>query len=170
MMRKSRTGVFLIGLTVLALSAGVVAGMLVARLPAAPAENPVILPPAFERSLGDTLGLNKDQREEMRTIWEGVRGNVHRIFDEAQQLQDRQLDELAGLMKTPEEKEAFATIAKKYADRYAQLKQERQRLFDDAVSQTNKILTPEQQKKYADFRRNLGQASTQPTTVSSTSQ
>ncbi len=49
-MRKSRMGVFLIGLTVLALSAGVVAGMLVARLPAAPAENPVLPPPAFERS------------------------------------------------------------------------------------------------------------------------
>ena len=94
-MRKSRMGTLLIGLTALALSAGVVAGMLVARFPGSnQVQTPSLVPPpGYERSLADELALDPAQREQMRMIWEGVRGNVHRAFEEARKLQDNQLDE-----------------------------------------------------------------------------
>jgi Spy/CpxP family protein refolding chaperone len=167
-MKRSRTGTLLVGLTALALSAGVVAGMLAARLPGTPSENQVFPPPSFERSLADELALSPDQREKMRSIWEGVRGSVHRTFNDAQKLQTNRDDELAALMTTPEQREAFARIAKKYADRFNDLVQERGELFDNALRQTDDILTPEQQKKYAEFRKNLRRPVTQPATVDST--
>src|SRR4051794_36584023 len=172
-MRKSRTGMLLVGLTVLALSAGVVAGMLAARLPASTSggSNAGLPPPAgYERSLADELALDTGQREHMRMIWEGVRGQAHRAFDEARELEHKQLVELGELMKTPEQQEAFKQITKKYADRYDELARERNRQFDDAVDQTNRILKPEQQKKYAEIREKLHQATKPPTTVTGTTE
>jgi Spy/CpxP family protein refolding chaperone len=164
---------FLTGLTVLALSAGVVAGMLAARLPAAatPAAGPQLPPPpGYERSLADELDLNETQRQQMREIWEGVRGRVHRAFDDAKKLSNNQLDELAVLMDTPEQKAAFAQITKKYADKYAGLERERNQMFEEAVARTNAILTPDQQKKYAEIRQKLHQPTTQMATLKGTTE
>ena len=174
-MNRSRTGMFLIGLMALALSAGVVAGMLVARLPASKSssgdDGNVLAPPPVlsERSLDD-LRLNDTQRDQMRAIWEGVRGNVHRAFEDARKLEKDQLVELGELMKTPEQQEAFKKITQKYADRYDSLVQERNRMFDAGVEATNKILTPEQQKIYAEIRQKLRQSTSQPATVGGTAE
>ena len=59
-------------------------------------------------------------------------------------------------------------ITKKYSDRFDELTRERNKIFDGGVEQTNRILTPEQQKKYAEIREKLHRASAQPTTVLST--
>src|SRR5207237_316755 len=79
---RSRTEILLIGLTILALSAGVVAGMLVSRLPTpgSAVETPDRSP------LEQELGLTPDQRDKMKDIWEKVRGDVSQSFRDAQQL------------------------------------------------------------------------------------
>ncbi len=154
-MRKSRVEVLLIGLTALALCAGVVAGIVYARLPAGSivktdnSPPPPMLPPdgPGERSLADELQLTPEQRVQMRGIWEGVRDKVHRAFDEAQDLQ-RQRDERIAAMLNDEQKARFQKLSQEFADRYDQLAKERNEAFDSAVDKTKKLLNEEQRKKY----------------------
>src|SRR4051794_32743783 len=90
-MKTTRMKLLLIGLTVLGLSAGVVAGMLVSRLPASTADatppGGPHGPPGMSAALVEQLELTRDQQEKMRAIWESVRGDVQQCFQQAQDLQ-----------------------------------------------------------------------------------
>jgi Spy/CpxP family protein refolding chaperone len=143
-----RTGlkILVIGLTALGLSAGVVAGMLVSRLPAATAGvHPVTVQAAV--SLSADLGLSSDQQAQMRQIWEGVRGQVQDCFQKAQGLQQERDDEIVKLL-SDDQKQKFANIAKQFHDRDAKISQDRQQLMAQAIEQTRKLLTDEQRQKY----------------------
>jgi Spy/CpxP family protein refolding chaperone len=155
--RKSRVEALLIGLTVLALCAGVVAGIVYARLPSAGSavkpDNtppPPMLPPdgPGEKSLADELQLTAEQRVQMRDIWEGVRDKVHQAFDEAQDLQRQRDERIVALLSTDEQKAKFQKLSQEFADRYDQLAKDRDEAFNSAVEKTKKLLTDEQRKKY----------------------
>lgn len=154
-MRKSRVEVLLIVLTVLALCAGVVAGLVYARLPGSmplKTDNtppPPMLPPdgAGERSLADELQLSPEQRVQMRDIWEGVREKVHQAFDAAQAL-ERQRDERIVAMLSEEQKATFQKLSEEFARRYDELARQRDEAFNSAVEKTKKLLSDEQRKKY----------------------
>ena len=154
-MRKSRVEALLIGLTVLALCAGVVAGIVYARLPTGSAVKPENIPPPpmvppdgpGEKSLADELQLTPEQRVQMRDIWEDVRGKVHQAFDEAQDLQ-RQRDERIVALLSDDQKAKFQKLSQEFADRYDQLARERDEAFNSAVDKTKKLLNEEQRKKY----------------------
>jgi hypothetical protein len=126
------------------------------RLPAAGQQvgattNPTTAPPAsFERTLADELGLRYDQREAMREIWEGVRGKVHKSFEDAQSLQ-KERDEAMVALLNDEQRQKFARISKDYANRFDALTKNRDATFDQAVEKTKKILDDSQRLRYEEI-------------------
>lgn len=153
-MRKKRIEILLIVVAALAMSAGVVAGLLASRLPSAAGQQPAATnpvqtapPAAFERTLADELQLRPAQREQMREIWEGVRGTVHDTFTDAQNLQKERDEALVALLND-EQRVKFAKISKDYADRFEALTKKRDRTFEEAVEKTKQILDEPQREKY----------------------
>jgi Spy/CpxP family protein refolding chaperone len=139
-----------IGVTALALCAGVVAGMVAARLPATgSAAKPGASAPgdASPAGLAEQLDLSTDQREQMRHIWEGVRDDVRQSFESAEALQ-RQRDEAVATMLTDAQKEKFAKIAREYSDRFDALRRRRDDRFANAVERTRNLLNDQQRRKY----------------------
>jgi Spy/CpxP family protein refolding chaperone len=130
---------------VLALAAGVSGGLLLARFPVAHDDGPGQA--AATSPLAAELGLSTQQAEQMRTIWEGVRGTAQQCFDDARRLQKERDDALVSLLNE-EQKAKFAAISKEYADGFAELNRKRDQEFKKAVSQTKRVLTDEQWKKY----------------------
>lgn len=137
-------------LFVLAVGTGVVAGMMVTRLPTAGAGVTTAPTP-----LGQELGLTRDQSEKMRTIWEGTRGKVDECFVTAQTIQKKRDDALVALL-TEEQKSRFAKIQQDYTDALAGLKNDRDAVFQDAVKQTEMILNADQQKRYREILKSRG--------------
>ena len=149
-MMKTRVKMLVVGLTVLGISAGVLAGMLVSRLPGvtSAAHPSAPMPPGGAPTpLVEELQLTPDQQDKMRTIWEGTRDQVHDCFDVAERLQ-KERDEAVAAIMTPEQKAQFEKIAKDYANRYSSLERKREETFEIAVEETRKLLTEEQRKKY----------------------
>jgi Spy/CpxP family protein refolding chaperone len=140
----------LIGLTVLALGAGVAAGMLASRVtPPSSSENPATAPatPVDRTPLVQELNLTPEQRDRMREIWEGVRGDVHETFADAQRLQRQRDDALVALL-TDEQKAQFEKISKDFKDQFDQLTRKRDKVFQSAVERTRQLLNDEQRKRY----------------------
>ena len=147
-MSRSNRSLVVIGVTALALSAGVVAGMVVARVGKGTRNaNP---PGAGAPGLTDALDLNAQQREEMRKIWENVRASVRQSFESAEALQ-RQRDEAVLQMLSDEQKQRFSKITQEYSERFDQLRAGRDRTFAEAVEKTRKLLNDSQRKKYDDM-------------------
>src|SRR5262245_30369222 len=129
MMRRRET--VLVILTLVAVGAGVVAGMIASRLPAAGAAAPT------QSTLAKELNLSPQQSEQMRAIWEGVRGNVRKSYEDADRL-GHQRDQAVQNMLNPEQKAAFEKLTRDYADQFAALRKQRDAAFADAVAQTRK--------------------------------
>ncbi|HYO11275.1 MAG TPA: hypothetical protein VER17_20085 [Tepidisphaeraceae bacterium] len=150
-MRSRRLTLMVLGLTVLGISAGVLAGLLAARLPAARGNAPVA-PPApaaggVPAGLVEELALTPKQEQLMREVWEGVRTRVHRSYDEAQDLQQQRDRDIAALM-SDEQKAKFEQLTRDYAGRYEKLEQRRREAFDKAVERTRSLLDEGQRAKY----------------------
>jgi hypothetical protein len=135
----------------LAISSGVVAGMLVAKIPASTAGGGEQSGP--RTPLGEELGLSKEQSEAMRVIWEDVRKKVDGCFLQAQELQKRSDMALFSLL-TDEQKTKYAKIQKDNADALATLKGERDGMFQDAVKRTEQILSDSQKQRYHEILQN----------------
>jgi len=95
-MRVHKLKLVLIAASILALGAGVFAGMAVSRLPVA--SSAVVTAPAVKVSIADELQLTDGQRDQMRSIWEGVRDNVHATFEQAQAIQKERDAAIAALL------------------------------------------------------------------------
>src|SRR3954464_12412096 len=137
-----RMQVLLIGLTVLALGAGVAAGMLASRAaPPASSGNPTTAPatPIDRTPLVQELNLSPAQRDKMREIWEGVRGDVHETFADAQRLQRQRDDALVALL-SDEQKAQFEKISQDFKNQFDQLTHKRDKVFQSAVERTRQLL------------------------------
>src|SRR5262245_57415658 len=154
-MNTRRLQILLIGVPVLALCAGLAAGLLTSHLPpvsgsdatgSPPLAQPP--PPMLDRTaLVEELQLTPEQRDQMREIWEGVRVKVHQTFEDAQQIQKQRDDALVAIL-TEEQKAQFERISHDYADRFDKLTRARDQAFADAVERTKKVLNDEQRRKY----------------------
>jgi Spy/CpxP family protein refolding chaperone len=134
-------------LFVLALSSGVVAGMLVTRWPAV-SGSPTTRPVAAARTpLAEELNLTDEQSVKMKAIWETARQEVDDCFTRAQALQ-RQRDETIYGLLTDEQKAKVTAAEKEYKDGIDALRTQREADFKAAVAKTEEILTAEQKKKY----------------------
>ena len=140
-------------LFVLTLSSGLVAGMLVSRVPV---KTPVSAP--SRSPLSEALKLTDDQNEKMRKIWEGVRNNVDDCFTQAQDVQKHR-DEAVMKMLTPEQKVSYAKYQQDCSDSLSSLRNRRDTMFQEAVAETKKILTDPQKDKYEEIlQHRLGQS------------
>lgn len=156
-MKTTRMKLLVVGLTVLGLSAGVVAGMLVARFPASPDRGSEEAAghgsPALSAALVDQLALTPEQQDKMRVIWEGVRGDVQQCFQQAQDLQ-KQRDNAVLAILSDEQKSKFQKISIDYANRFDTLTHQREQAFQKAVDQTRGLLSEDQRGKYDQILKN----------------
>jgi len=157
-MKRKQTQVLLIALTVLALGAGLTAGLLAARLDDANhagAARKLPAPVAERAGLADELGLSEAQREQIRSIWEGVRDQVRDTFQAAQEL-ERARDQAMIALLTDEQKAQFEKISQDFSAQYSELALRREQSFTDAVEQTRKLLNDEQRTKYERILQSRG--------------
>lgn len=140
-----KTSLVLVLLVILALSAGLVTGLALQRMPAASE------PPRLARTpLAEELRLSDEQVTKMRSIWESVREKADSAFVDAQSL-DQGRDEALFALLNDEQKANFAEIQKDYAEKLTKLKADRDVLFDHAVKQTEQILTDAQKTRYREI-------------------
>jgi Spy/CpxP family protein refolding chaperone len=145
-MRIHKLKVVLIAASILALGAGVFAGMAVSRLPiSGPTGSAPV--PADKPSIADELHLTDAQRDQMRTIWEGVRSDVHDTLDRAQTIQ-RDRDAAVVAMLTDSQKAKYAALTQEAAEKFAALGAQRDQAFHDGVDKTRKILNDAQRETY----------------------
>jgi Spy/CpxP family protein refolding chaperone len=151
----TRVQALLIGLTVLALGAGVAAGMLASRATPPASGNPTTGPaaPIDRTPLVQELNLTPEQRDRMREIWEGVRGQVHETFEDAKQLQRQRDDALVALL-TDEQKAQFEKISQDFKNQFDDLAKKRDKVFQSAVKRTKQLLNDEQRKRYEAILKN----------------
>jgi Spy/CpxP family protein refolding chaperone len=145
-MRIHKLKVVLIAASILALGAGVFAGMAVSRLPISSSTGSANLPPD-RASIADELRLTDGQRDQMRSIWEDVRSNVHDTLDRAQTIQ-RDRDAAVVAMLTDSQKAKYAALTQEAAEKFAALGAQRHQAFHDGVDQTRKILNDAQRETY----------------------
>jgi Spy/CpxP family protein refolding chaperone len=134
----SRMHVLIISLFSVALGTGIVVGMGMNRAPM----------PHNDRSwLADQLGLKPEQSEQMKVIWEGVRGSGKPRNDSRMQYRKERDDALQALL-TPDQKAAYAKAVDHYNAEIAELNKQQETEFQAAVEQTKTILNEQQRASY----------------------
>ena len=136
----------------LTLCSGVVAGMLVSRLPNTPVPGPITPPPAepAKTAMEQALSLKPDQQQQMQKIWEHVRTTADDCYVQAQDLQREQWDALVKIL-SPEQKVEFNKQDSEFKKRFEELKKQREAAFNEAVKQTDGILDESQRKRFHDL-------------------
>lgn len=140
---------------VIALGAGAVAGYVGAtRLPAHTGEH-ATSPGNHDREtdLARELNLTDAQREQMRKIWSDAMQGAGRDRQERIRTLQRERDDAIVALLTPEQKQAYDKIQADYKDKQDAMAHEREKAFAKAVEDTNQILDPQQQQKYAEIRK-----------------
>jgi hypothetical protein len=150
--KSSKTRAAVLFAFLIALGAGIVGGMLISRLPmlsTATGAQPV----RAQSPLTDMLQLSPDQADKMRMIWEEARGKSQTALAQVQTLQKGRDDALVAILTTDEQRAKYEKVTKDYAKQFAEVIAQRDQVFQDAVAQTRKILSPQQQKKYEEVLR-----------------
>ena len=141
---------------VFALGAGAVAGYVGAtRLPPHAGEHGPGAPGNHDREtdLARELNLTDAQREQMRKIWsDAMQGAGREHMDKMRSLQ-RERDDAVIALLTPEQKQSYDKLQSDYRDKMDAMGRDREKAFAKAVEETNQILDPQQQQKYAEIRK-----------------
>lgn len=124
----------------LALSAGLVAGKLDWGSSAGSAQSDA-------SALAAELGLNVQQCEQIRGIWEPLRQSAKVSFDEAHRL-ERRRDESIKALLTKEQLDQYNRITQDCNNAVLALQAKRNAQFREAVDKTKQVLTPPQREKY----------------------
>jgi Spy/CpxP family protein refolding chaperone len=144
-MSTRRNEAMVIAVTLLALSAGAVAGMVASRFfHGVASASPQ---PARGGALAQELDLTPKQADQIRQVWEAVRENVRASHQSAERL-GRQRDQEIAAILTDQQKAQFEKITRSSADRFTQLRNERDQAFARAVAQTRNLLNADQRQKY----------------------
>jgi hypothetical protein len=151
-MSSGRKQLLLVALTLLPIGAGIVAGMVAARLPSHSQSREAAAAERAADSLSEQLGLSDEQAQQMRGIWENVREQVRSSYTDAEKLQRSRDEELVSLLNQ-EQKAKFEKISRSYSDKFAQLRHKRDQSFASAVEQTRNMLSEEQRQKYDEILR-----------------
>ncbi|MGH7179657.1 MAG: Spy/CpxP family protein refolding chaperone [Tepidisphaeraceae bacterium] len=146
----SRTNLIVVVAFVLALCAGVVMGLVGARIPEA----------RHERSwIADELNLSTPQRERMRAIWSEMPRSRGR--DERRAIEKERDDALLALMNDQQRQQAQEVIAK-YSERVSELSRQREQAYEQAVARTQAILTDAQREKYDELLKRRAERDPRP--------
>ena len=138
----NRIKIILASLFVLTLASGLVAGLLVAKLPATNAVT------AQRSALAETLQLNEKQESQVKAVWEEIGMNVDECYTRVQRMQMKRDERIFALL-TDDQKLEYNKIQKETGTALADLKKDRDRMFVEAVEKTKSILNDVQKKKYA---------------------
>jgi len=131
-------------LLVLSLGAGILLGMSLGRRPAPPERMSPL-------RIAEELGLNAQQREQMKGIWQDmVRNRFPQHGDLRRQYQIERDDAILALLNE-EQKAKYAKIAEKYTQQLNDLGKQREADFLKAVEKTKAILTDTQKAKYEEI-------------------
>ena len=148
----------------LALAAGVAAGVLVTRyvgsITSPPPPSGVSANPTL-----DDLQLTDVQRAQIQKIWEGVKETSDRSYHDATQLQIH-FDEKVQRLLTPEQMSEYQQYYKEYQQQFFKLQNDREAAVKKAIIQTKTLLSEDQRQKYdVILKSRLGQPSgTAPST------
>jgi hypothetical protein len=154
-------GVLVVAL-VLTLAAGLAGGLLGARYLSAP---PVEM--IHPSSPLDELQLTADQTQHMRKIWESVRDTTQTCLTRGQLLR-QQRDKAMEALLTDEQKARFEKVNQDYEAQVLALNNQREQIFQNAVKETEQMLTERQRGLYdailrKNTRREPGQPLLEPT-------
>ena len=97
------------------------------------------------------LGLNDQQREQMKKIWSETAHRGGREQEDKRRAFRKERDEAIAALIRPEDKDKFDQIIKAYADRNAAMEQAWRSNYQNAVAETKKILTDDQRKRYEEI-------------------
>jgi hypothetical protein len=137
----SRLHLLIISLFTVALGTGIVVGMGMMKAP----------PPREGRSwLEEKLALKPEQSEQMKQIWEGVRGSSKPRNDTRMQYRKERDDALQALL-TPDQKAAYAKMVDHYNAEIAELNKQQEAEFQAAAERTKTILNEQQRAMYEDL-------------------
>ena len=142
---RPRTTIVFVGLILLTLSAGVVAGMLVKRFASLAPERGTDV--VESGTLSDQLQLTTEQKNQLRTIWESASDDVKDCYRQVQDIQKRR-DQAIVKILTEQQKIEFEKIAKRYSEEYIRLTENRERTFNQAVERHRALLDAKQRVKY----------------------
>jgi len=149
-MMTVKTSAVLILAYVLALAAGTTSGLLADRLRT---------PAGSAAPLAQQLQLTPVQSEQIRAVWEGVSQTVDSCYQQGQAIQNRRDQALLNLL-TDDQKAKFAIIDKDDARQFAEQMTKRQAAFQQGLTETEAMLSPEQRVKYEQIvRARLGDLS-----------
>lgn len=131
----------------LAFAAGTSVGLLVSLPQPAEAD-----PPRRSHDFARQLGLSDQQRDEMRRIWGETVMGKDRGFRDAKRQIWQEKDKAVEALLTDEQREQYDAILAECDLRLEEMDAQWQKVIDEAVEKTKAILTPEQIKKYEQFR------------------
>jgi Spy/CpxP family protein refolding chaperone len=140
----SRSKLILVATFVLVLSAGMVVGRLMAKLPTM-AVSHATTQPSQQPWWAAQLDLTTSQRTQMDAIWADVKPKVDETFDRRRQL-ERKREEAVEDLLGPQ----YPAYAKIFTDFYAQradIDNDRQKLIHDAEDRTKALLSDTQLKQ-----------------------
>ena len=109
--------------------------------------SPAISPAAGHASIAEQLKLTDPQRDQMRTIWEGVRANVRQTMDQAQAI-DRERDAAILALLTDSQKARYAALTQQASEQVSALLAQRDQAFQNVVAPTRKMLDDTQRETY----------------------
>ena len=148
-MNATRIRIIVAGTFALALLGGAAAGLLAARfsLPLSGVQASAgTTAHAQPISLAD-LRLSAQQREQIRHIWEEVRGVSDECYTQAQQLNQQKDDKVLALLDDRQRKQ-YEQIYRDYSDHYTRLMAKRERTLKKAIDQTKELLSESQRQTY----------------------
>ena len=106
--------------------------------------------PGSEGWLGNQLGLTADQDAKIKDIWAPLASARSKYMDQWQQI-NRDRDEQVRNLLTADQKAAMDSLYSEAEAEQIALEGRREKEYKDAVAKTNELLSPEQQKKYANI-------------------
>jgi Spy/CpxP family protein refolding chaperone len=98
--------------------------------------------------VGDKLDLTPDQHEKMREIWSNLREQQSALMSEGRRAIQQQRDEQLRSVLTAGQQKQFDDINANYEARMAELRENSDKAFQNAVQRTREMLTPDQRAKY----------------------
>ena len=151
----NRIRIILASLFILTLASGLVAGLLVARLPVTNAAT------TQRSALAEALQLNDKQETLVKAVWEEIGVSVDECYTRVQRMQMKRDERIFALLNDDQKLE-YNKIQKETGTALGDLKKDRDRMFVEAVEKTKSILNDGQKKKYAQILESrLGSSSVQ---------
>jgi len=113
-------------------------------------------PPAHGSWLTTELKLNKEQREQMRTVWSDVMESMGQEHGAQRAQLQAKRDEAIRALFDEEQLKRYEDILRQHREGLNRLSQERRALFEQADERTKEILTPKQRARYEELLKKRG--------------